>query len=159
MEIPRTYHPCTYQKGNSISKNGNAPDIKSNSIKSITDPWVIKLVVMSSIKIKVQLIGNVGETPKVTELENGKKVCRFSLATNEVYMNNGEKKEDTQWHNLVAWNKKADIVERFVEKGKGLIVSGKLTYSNYEDKNGIKVNYTEILVDEILFSSTKTSNN
>ena len=61
---------------------------------------------MSTLKNKVQLIGNVGNEPEITNLESGKKVAKFSIATNEFYKNSkGEKEQDTQWHNIVAWGK------------------------------------------------------
>ena len=67
---------------------------------------------MSTLKNKVQLIGNVGNVPEITKLESGKKVAKFSMATNEFYKDSaGEKQQDTQWHNIVAWGKIAEIVE------------------------------------------------
>ena len=74
---------------------------------------------MSTLRNKVQLIGNVGQTPEIRNLESGKKVASFSIATNEFYKNSkGEKVQDTQWHNLVAWNKNAELIENYVPKGK-----------------------------------------
>jgi len=74
---------------------------------------------MSTLKNKVQLIGNVGNEPEITNLESGKKVAKFSIATNESYKDsNGEKVTNTQWHNIVAWGKIAEIVEKYVGKGK-----------------------------------------
>lgn len=74
---------------------------------------------MSTLKNHVQLIGNVGQEPTITTLESGKKVARFSLATNEYYKDKkGEKQTDTNWHTVVAWGKTAEIVEKYVEKGK-----------------------------------------
>ena len=67
---------------------------------------------MSTLKNKVQLIGNVGNAPEIKTLESGKKVANFSLATNEFYKNSkGEKEQNTQWHSIVAWGKVAGIVE------------------------------------------------
>ena len=81
---------------------------------------------MSTIKNHVQLIGNVGQEPTITNLESGKKVARFSLATNENYKNSkGEKQTDTNWHTVVAWGKTADIIEKYAEKGKEIAVVGK----------------------------------
>ncbi len=106
---------------------------------------------MSTLKNKVQLIGNVGQEPTITTLENGKKVVRLSLATNENYKNgNGEKQTDTNWHNIVAWGKTADIIEKYVNKGKEIAVEGKLTSRSYEDKEGVKRYVTEVVVSEIL---------
>ncbi|MCF6348058.1 MAG: single-stranded DNA-binding protein [Flavobacteriaceae bacterium] len=106
---------------------------------------------MSTLKNKVQLIGNVGQEPIVTNLENGKKVVRLSLATNENYKNsNGEKQTNTNWHNIVAWGKTADIIEKYVSKGKEIAIDGKLTSHSYEDKEGVKRYVTEVIVNEIL---------
>ncbi|MCF6347345.1 MAG: single-stranded DNA-binding protein [Flavobacteriaceae bacterium] len=106
---------------------------------------------MSTLKNKVQLIGNVGQEPTITNLENGKKVVRLSLATNENYKNaKGEKQTDTNWHTVVAWGKTADIIEKFVSKGKEIAIEGKLTSRSYEDKEGVKRYVTEVVVSEIL---------
>lgn len=106
---------------------------------------------MSNLRNKVQLIGHVGQEPTVTDLDNGKKVVRLSLATNENYKNaKGEKQTDTNWHNLVAWGKTADIIEKYVTKGKEIAIEGKLTTRSYEDKEGVKRYVTEVVVSEIL---------
>ncbi len=98
---------------------------------------------MSNLKNNVQLIGNLGEAPKVTALESGKKVARFSLATNEYYKNSeGEKTQRTDWHFIVAWGKLAEIVEKYTDKGKEIAVSGKLksrTYTTEEGENAITI--------------------
>jgi single-strand DNA-binding protein len=73
---------------------------------------------MYALKNKVQLIGNLGNNPEIKTLDGGKKLARFSVATNEVYRNTkGEKVTETQWHNLVAWGKVAEIAEKFLTKG------------------------------------------
>ncbi len=70
---------------------------------------------MSNLRNKVQLIGNVGNTPEITNLDKSKKVARLSIATNDYYHNTkGESVQDTQWHNLVAWNKNAELIENYV---------------------------------------------
>ena len=111
---------------------------------------------MSTLKNHVQLIGNVGQEPTITNLENGKKVARFSIATNEFYKNkNGEKEQNTEWHTVVAWGKTAEIVENYVIKGKEVGVSGKLKSRSYEDKDGVKRYVTEIEANEILLLGSK----
>lgn len=106
---------------------------------------------MSTIKNHVQLIGNVGQEPTVTNLESGKRVTRLSLATNENYKNaKGEKQTDTNWHTVVAWGKTAGIVEKYVSKGKEVAIEGKLTSRSYEDNEGVKRYVTEVVVNEIL---------
>ncbi|RDY57847.1 single-stranded DNA-binding protein [Flagellimonas nanhaiensis] len=106
---------------------------------------------MSTLRNKVTLIGNVGQEPEIRDLESGKKVAKISLATNESYKNGkGEKVTDTQWHNLVAWGKTAEIIEKYVTKGKEIAIEGKLTSRSYEDKEGNKRYVTEVVVSEIL---------
>ena len=106
---------------------------------------------MSTLRNKVQLIGNLGNDPEIVNLESGRKLAKFSIATNDVYRNaNGEKMVDTQWHNVVAWGKTADIVEQYVGKGKEVAVEGKLTTRSYETKEGEKRYVTEIVCNELL---------
>jgi len=112
---------------------------------------------MSTLKNHVQLIGNVGQEPIITNLESGKKVARFSLATNEFYKNDkGEKTQTTDWHTVVAWGKTAEIIERYAGKGKEVGVTGKLKSRNYEDNDGIKRYVTEIEAKEILLLGSKS---
>lgn len=111
---------------------------------------------MSTLRNKVQLIGNLGQDPEVVKLESGKNLVKFSLATNETYKNQqGEKVTETQWHNLVAWGKTAEIVEKYLTKGKEVAVEGKLTYRNYEDKSGVKRYLTEIVVTDLQMLGNK----
>ena len=106
---------------------------------------------MYALKNKVQLIGNLGNAPEVKTTESGKKLARFSVATNESYRNaNGEKVTETTWHNLIAWGKVADIAEKYLTKGKEVAVEGKLINRNYTDKDGNKKYSTEVQVNEIL---------
>jgi len=113
---------------------------------------------MYALKNKVQLIGNLGGKPEIKSLEGGKKMAKFSIATNESYRNaNGEKVTDTQWHNLVAWGRVAEIIEKFLIKGSEVAVEGKLTYRAYNDKEGNKKYLTEIHVNELLMFGEKSS--
>jgi len=106
---------------------------------------------MSTLKNKVQLIGHVGQDPEIKTFDGGKKLAKLSIATNESYKNEkGEKVEETQWHNLVAWGKTADIIEKYVVKGKEIAIEGKLAHRSYEDKNGEKRYVTEVVIDELL---------
>ncbi|MGO2359410.1 single-stranded DNA-binding protein [Mesonia sp.] len=115
---------------------------------------------MNTLKNHVQLIGNVGQEPTITNLESGKKVARFSLATNEFFKNtNGEKTQNTEWHTVVAWGKTAEIIEKYAGKGKEIGVSGKLKSRSYEDKDGITRYVTEVEANEILLLGTKNGNN
>ena len=109
---------------------------------------------MNTLRNKVQLIGNLGNDPEIINLESGKTLAKFSIATNESYKNaKGEKVTDTQWHNIVAWGKTAQIVEKFVGKGKEVAIEGKLTTRTWEDKEGIKRYTTEVVCNELLMLS------
>jgi single-strand DNA-binding protein len=106
---------------------------------------------MNALKNKVQLIGNLGQDPEIVSLENGSKLAKFSIATSESYKNaQGQKVEDTQWHNIVAWGKTAEIVENFLAKGKQVAIEGKLTHRSYETKEGEKRYITEVRCNELL---------
>ncbi|NER12960.1 single-stranded DNA-binding protein [Leptobacterium flavescens] len=106
---------------------------------------------MSTLRNKVQLIGNLGNDPEVISLESGKKLAKFSLATNDSYKNaNGDVIKDTQWHQIVAWGKTAEIVEKYLNKGSEVAILGKLQNKSYENKEGIKRYVTEINCNEIL---------
>ncbi len=108
------------------------------------------------MKNQVHLIGFVGQNPEVKVLENGSKLTKFSLATNDYYVTReGERVEQTQWHRLVAWGKQAEIAEKYVNKGRLLQVEGQLVYRNYEDAQGQKHYVTEIRVNEILLLDKK----
>jgi len=111
---------------------------------------------MSTLRNKVQLIGNVGNDPEITSLKSGKKVARFSMATNETFKNNeGERVQQTDWHNVVIWGKLVDIVENYVTKGKEIALEGKLTSRSYETKEGEKRYVTEVVASEILLLGSK----
>ncbi|TXB66039.1 single-stranded DNA-binding protein [Vicingus serpentipes] len=111
---------------------------------------------MSTLRNKVQLIGNLGNTPEIINLESGKKLAKISLATNESYKNNkGELIKETQWHNLLAWGKTADIIEKHLQKGNEIAIEGKLVNRSYEDKNGEKKYITEIVINELLMLGGK----
>lgn len=113
---------------------------------------------MYALKNKVQLIGNLGNNPEIRTTEGGKKMARFSVATNEVYRNaKGEKITETQWHNLIAWGKVADIAEQFLSKGSEVAIEGKLINRNYTDKDGNKKYVTEVQVNEVLMLGDKKS--
>lgn len=109
-----------------------------------------------SLRNKVTLIGFTGKDVETIQFENGNSKCSVSLATNDYYTNaRGEKIEETQWHNLVAFGKTAEIMQKFVPKGKEIAIEGKLTHRNYEDKEGIKRSITEIRVDELVLLGSR----
>lgn len=106
---------------------------------------------MNAIRNKVQLIGNLGQDPEIVTLDSGTKLAKFSVATNETFRNaKGEKVTDTQWHNVVAWGKTAEIVEAYLGKGNEVAVEGKLVHRSYETKEGDKRYVTEIKCNELL---------
>jgi single-strand DNA-binding protein len=111
---------------------------------------------MNTLRNKVQLIGNLGNNPEIITLDSGKKLAKFSIATNENYKNaQGEKQTETQWHNVVAWNKTAEIVEKYLQKGNEVAVEGKLTSRSYDDKDGNKRYVTEVVISELLMLGNK----
>ncbi len=111
---------------------------------------------MNALKNKVQLIGNLGKDPEIINLESGKTLAKFSIATNESYKNaQGEKVTDTQWHNIVAWGKTAGIVEKYLAKGKEVAIEGKLTTRSWDDKDGNKRYTTEVVCNELLMLGAK----
>lgn len=106
---------------------------------------------MSTLRNSVRLVGRVGNTPETKTFDNSTKVT-LSLATSDFYYNDKKEKiETTQWHNIVAWGKTAELIQKYVEKGKEIAVEGKLTYRTYEDKEGVKRSITEIVINEVLF--------
>ncbi len=112
---------------------------------------------MSTVRNKVQLIGNLGNQPEIITLESGKKLAKFNLATNDSYKNaQGEKITDTQWHNIIAWGNTAQIIEQYVNKGEEIAIEGKLTSRSYDDKDGNKRYITEIVVSELLMLGGKS---
>ncbi|HLD52006.1 single-stranded DNA-binding protein [Sediminibacterium sp.] len=111
---------------------------------------------MNAVKNKVQLIGNLGQDPEVKSIGEDKKVAHLSVATNENYKNaKGEKVTETQWHNVVAWGKLADIAEKYLVKGTEVVIEGKLINRNYTDKQGVKRYATEVQANELLILTKK----
>ncbi len=112
----------------------------------------LKNEVMNSLRNRVYLIGNLGQNPEMKNLENGKKLARFTLATTEEFKNSdGQKVKETTWHNIVAWNGTADLAGKYLRKGRQVAVEGRLVYKSYEDKNGVTKYVTEIVINELLF--------
>ena len=111
---------------------------------------------MKNLRNSVQLIGRLGMDPEVKTLENGNMLAKFSLATSDYYKNNkGEKVEDTQWHQVVAWGKKAELVNDYLKKGNEVAVEGKLTHRSYETNGGEKRYITEINMNEMVMLGGK----
>ena len=104
---------------------------------------------------KVILIGNLGKDPEVRHLENGAIVANFSIATSEVYTDKttGEKKETTDWHDIVVWRGLAEIAEKYLKKGYKVYVEGKLKKRSWQDKEGNTRYSTEVIADEMTILS------
>lgn len=98
---------------------------------------------------KVLLIGNTGRDPEFTVTQNGRKRASFTLATSRRYRDsNGEQKEQTEWHNVVAWGKTADVIETLgVHKGMPLFIEGSLSYRSWNDQNGQKRYSTDVIIE------------
>ncbi|HCM59568.1 MAG TPA: single-stranded DNA-binding protein [Bacteroidales bacterium] len=98
---------------------------------------------------KVILVGNVGKDPEIRRFENNIKAS-FSLATSETYTpRGGEKVTQTEWHNIVAWRRLAELSENYIRKGSQILVEGKLRYRSYDDRDGNKKYIVEIEADTI----------
>ena len=103
-----------------------------------------------SLRNKVTLIGRTGKEVETINLENGI-LAKVSLATSDFFTNaKGERVEETQWHNLVAYGKTADIMQKYVEKGQEIAVEGKIVYRSYEGSDGQKRYITEIRIEELI---------
>lgn len=106
---------------------------------------------MTNLRNHVQLMGRLGKDPEIINLDSGKKLAKFSLATNDHYTTaKGEKVENTDWHNIIVWGKTADVVENYVTKGQEVIIGGKLTTRSYETKEGEKRYITEVVCKELV---------
>ena len=109
---------------------------------------------MNSIRNKVQLIGRLGQDPEIITFEDGGKIARFNLATDDSYKDkNGNKVERTYWHPVVVKNGLVKVVENYVTKGKEIAIEGKLTNRSWDDKDGKKHYVTEVIVNELLMLS------
>lgn len=113
---------------------------------------------MKNLRNSVQLIGRLGQDPEVRTLTSGKKLTTFSLATSDYYRNaDGDKVEDTQWHNIVAWGKVGEIAAEYLTKGREVALEGKLIHRSYENNDGEKRYVTEINLNELLMIGSKES--
>lgn len=115
-------------------------------------PHFIKNTPIMATVNKVILLGNVGKEPEVRYVEAGVAVAQFPLATTErgYKLQNGTEVPDrTEWHNIVAWRKQAEVIEKYVHKGDMLYVEGKIHSRSYDDKQGVKRYVTEIWADQI----------
>jgi single-strand DNA-binding protein len=106
---------------------------------------------------KVTLIGNVGRDPEIRTTGDGKEIATLSLATSDSWKDKitGERKEKTEWHRIIAWRQLADVCGKYLQKGSMVYVHGKITYRDWEDKDGVKRSTTEIVADKVEFLDSK----
>lgn len=110
---------------------------------------------------KVILVGNLGKDPEVRYLEGGTAVANFSIATSETFKdrNSGERKTNTEWHNVVLWRGLAEIAEKYLKKGMQVYIEGKLRTRQWQDKDGNNRYTTEIVGDNLQMLGRKDENN
>lgn len=114
---------------------------------------------MNTLRNKVQLIGRLGSKVEIKNLEGGKTLGKVSLATNEYYKNQkGERVEETTWHNIIAWGKQAELLDKYTDKGSEIAIEGKLSNRSYEDKEGNKRYISEVIVQSILLMGERKAN-
>ncbi|MFA7273313.1 MAG: single-stranded DNA-binding protein [Crocinitomicaceae bacterium] len=109
---------------------------------------------------KVILIGNLGKDPEVRHLENGAAVANFSIATSETYLdkNSGERKEVTDWHDIVVWRGLAEVAEKYLRKGTKIYVEGRLKKRSWQDKDNQTRYSTEVVADQLTILSRAETN-
>jgi single-strand DNA-binding protein len=106
---------------------------------------------------KLILVGRLGKDPEIKTFGDKKKAS-FSIATSESYKNKeGEKVEDTQWHNVVAWGKTADLVEKYLGKGQQVYLEGKLVHRSYDNDKGEKKFVSEMNLETVTFLESKAA--
>lgn len=106
---------------------------------------------------RVELIGNLTRDPELRYTPNGAAVCTFGLATNRTYVTEGERKEEVDFHRLVAWNKLAELCNQLLKKGQKAFISGRLQTRQWEAQDGTQRNVTEIVVEDMILLTPKNS--
>ena len=111
---------------------------------------------MNNLRNHVQLIGRLGHDPEIRTFDNDRKKASFSLATSDSYKNaKGEKVIETQWHNIIAWGKNAELIEKLLRKGSEVVLQGKLVHRSWQGEDGQKRYTTEIIVNEFVLVGAK----
>ncbi len=112
---------------------------------------------MASSVNKVIIVGNLGRDPEVRSTTGGQSVANFSVATSEQWTDkqNGEKKEKTEWHRIVVWGKVAELCGQYLAKGRKIYIEGRLQSREWTNKEGVKVNTTEIVASQVVFLGGK----
>lgn len=105
---------------------------------------------------RVELIGNLTRDPELRYTPNGAAVVTFGIATNRTYVTDGEKKEEVDFHRLVAWNKLAELCNQLLKKGNRVFVSGRLQTRSWEATDGQTKNVTEIVIEDMILLSPKS---
>ncbi len=101
---------------------------------------------------KIMLIGNLGKDPDLQVTSDGTPVTRFSVAVNRRYKSStGERKEETEWFNIVAWRALAELTERYLHKGSKVYIEGRLTQRKYSDKEGLQRTAVEVIANDVQF--------
>ena len=114
---------------------------------------------MNNLSNSVRLTGRLGAAPELRELESEKKVAKISLATHYYRKNGkGETVEETHWHQLVLWNKHAEVAEKYLDKGSQIAIEGRLANRFYTDKDGAKHYVTEVIVSELMLLGKPNEN-
>ncbi len=110
---------------------------------------------MASSLNKVQLIGRLGRDPEVRSTGTGKTVTTITIATSETYGRDADRKEKTEWHKVILWDKLGQIAGNYLKKGRQVFIEGKITYREYTDKENIKRYITEIIAQNMVFLGSK----
>src|SRR3990167_7595254 len=106
---------------------------------------------------RVELIGNLTRDPELRFTPNGSAVCTFGIATNRTYVSDGEKKEEVDFHRLVAWNKLAELCNQLLKKGNRVFISGRLQTRSWEGQDGQTRNVTEIVIEDMILLTPKVN--
>lgn len=114
---------------------------------------------MNTLNNSVRLTGFLGNAPEIKLTDNQKKFAKLNMATNSYRKNaEGERTTETTWHQIVLWEKQAELAEKYLDKGSKISIEGRLSNRYYTDKDGIKRYVTEVIVNEIDFGSKTTQN-
>jgi single-strand DNA-binding protein len=104
---------------------------------------------------KIMLIGNLGRDPELQVTTEGTPFAKFSLAVNRSYSVRGEKKEETEWFNIVTWSKLAETCEKYLHKGSKVYIEGRLTQRKYTDKEGVQRTQVEVIASDMKMLDAK----
>lgn len=105
---------------------------------------------------KIMLIGNLGKDPDMSYTTSGTAVTKFSLAVNRITKAGGERKEETEWFNIVAWNQLAETCNNYLKKGQKVFVEGRVQQRKYTDKNGVERNTMDVIINEMEMLTPKS---